>query len=118
MNSSEPKRWYDQDPALKQALECLSKASDKYQAQIALNIILVIVEHQIETRSLTRVDDLIQSIQTSNTISQQYFRRWYDVNESLRAAMQMLQDCPADVQKKVIPDICRLVEDTLNSAYE
>lgn len=41
-------RWYDQDPALKGVLKQLRHAPDRYQAQIALNIIKIIVEHQIE----------------------------------------------------------------------
>lgn len=114
MTSSEYQRWYDRDPVLSQALESLRQAPDKYQAQVALNIILIIVEHQIEARTLASVDDLMGTIEDSRSQSQNYYRRWYDVNETLRSAIQLLQDCPDDVQKQVIPSISKMVEDSLN----
>lgn len=113
MAASEYQRWYDKDPVLRQALESLRNASDKYQAQIALNIILIIVEHQIEARTLSSVDELMVTLEHCQNQSQQYFRRWYDVNETLRSAMQLLQDTPEDVQQQVIPSISRMVEECL-----
>jgi hypothetical protein len=117
MTSSNPfQRWYDREPVLRQALESLRQASDKYQAQIALNIILIVVEHQIESETLSDVEDLLQVVENSKEHSQQYFRRWYDVNETLRSAMQLLHDCPDDVQVQLIPTIHKMVEETLREA--
>jgi hypothetical protein len=113
MSPSDYQRWYDKDPILSQALETLRKAEDRYQAQIALNIILIVVEHHIEARTLATVDALVDTLEQSQEQSKQYFRRWYDLNETLRSAMQLLQDCPDDVQQKVIPSISKMVEDSL-----
>lgn len=113
MAPSEYKRWYDADPALRNALESLKQAPDKYQAQIALNIILIIVEHRIEDSTLTNVDQLVQTLVKTQATETREYRRWYDVNETLRSAMQLLRDCPDDVQQQVIPSISRMVEDCL-----
>lgn len=113
MSPEEHQRWYDRDPVLKQALDSLREASDKYQAQIALNIILIIVEHQIENNTMTHVDQLMDTLESSKAGAERYYRRWYDVNETLRSAMQLLHDCPEDVQRHVIPSICTMVEESL-----
>lgn len=109
----EYQRWYDADPALSQALASLRGAADKYQAQLALNIILIIVEHQIESETLTHVDDLIGILAKSKIDSHGRVRRWYDLNETLRSAMQLLQDCPDNVQKSVIASIGQMIDDFL-----
>lgn len=106
-------RWYDADPALSQALASLRGASDKYQAQLALNIILIIVEHQIEGETLTSVDDLIGVLSKSKQDSHGRLRRWYDLNATLRSAMQLLHDCPDNVQQTVIGSIGNMIDDFL-----
>ena len=40
-------------------------------------------------------------------------RRWYDVNETLHSAMNLLQDCPPELQQQLIPSIARMIEQTL-----
>lgn len=106
-------RWYDADPALSQALASLRNASDKYQAQLALNIILIIVEHQIEGETLTSVDDLIGVLAKSKVDEHGRLRRWYDLNATLRSAMQLLHDCPDGVQQSVIASIGNMIDDFL-----
>lgn len=125
------KRWYDQDPALARAIDQLRVAPDKYQAQIALNIIKIIIEHQIEAEMAA--DQLTSDLQETSTPFSNGFdpadikrwlnttqshhnngkRRWYDVHETLHSAMQLLHDCPDDLQPKVIPTIAVMIEDTL-----
>lgn len=100
-------RWYDKDPALHKALMQLQQASDKYQAQVALNIIKIVVEHQSSASdSEASSIDLREPKKTLN-------RRWYDVNETLQSAMQLLQDCPEDLQKTMIPTIVTMIEQSL-----
>jgi hypothetical protein len=114
-----PKRWYDKDPALSQALKDLKQASTAYQAQIALNIIKIIVEHRIESESGNPVEairDLLETTGHSDDDEQFQRRRWYDVDETLHSAMQLLHDCPPDLQKSVIPSITQMIEDTLGAS--
>ena len=107
-------RWYDQDPVLYQAIEQLRTAPDKQQAQIALNIIKIVVEHQIERETDVPVEDLNNTLQTPrNAQTMGRHRRWYDLHETLHSAMQLLQDCPDDLQKRIAPSIAVMIENTL-----
>ena len=107
------KRWIDQDPALSEALETLRKSETRYQALVALNIIKIIIEHKIEAKTFGHIEDLVSELERSRDKARLYYRRWYDVNETLSAALMLLQDCPDDIQAKVIPSICRMVEEAL-----
>lgn len=125
--SWEGKRWYDQDPALCRALNTLREASDKYQAQIALNIIKVILEHHIESQAQVEIESLnhetlaekgFNALGLPHSQEHQERRRWYDVNETLRSAMQLLRDTPDDLQQKIIPTIARMIEQTLEGSHK
>ena len=112
-SSSGGLRWIDRDPALAEAMESLRHAESRYQAQVALNIIKVIIEHKIESKAFCNIEDLVGELERSRDQARQYYRRWYDLNETLSAALMLLQDCPDDLQAKVIPSLCRMVEDVL-----
>lgn len=105
-----PQRWYDQDPALKRALEQLRSASDRYQAQVALNIIKIILEHQEEERLGVESggESWLKEVKAHPSR-----RRWYDMNETLRAAMKLMEEAPDDLQKTLVPHIVQLVEDAI-----
>ena len=105
------KRWYDKDPALSRAINQLREAPDKHQAQVALNIIKVIVEHQVEDPKEERsVDAIMKNVYQSEGPDK---RRWYDINESLHSAMQLLNDCPEELQLSVIPSVASMIEQAL-----
>lgn len=109
------KRWYDQDPVLYRAMEHLRRATDKQQAQVALNIIKIIVEHQIEEETQIPPETLTQALaQYRAQDPHGAHRRWYDLHETLSAAIHMLSDCPEDLQMKVIPSISQMIERTLD----
>lgn len=108
------KRWYDQDPVLARAISQLRLAPDKYQAQVALNIIKIIVEHHIELETDLPVEDLDSALNYRSPIDGSLHRRWYDVHETLGSAIQLLGDCPDDLQQRVIPSIAAMIEQTLS----
>lgn len=109
-------RWYDTDPALKGALEQLRAASTHHQAQIALNIIKIIVEHQMENETNLKVEDLNNALPSpSSSEDHRRHRRWYDVHEALNSAIQLLLDCPPDLQQRLIPSIIQVIENTLDA---
>jgi hypothetical protein len=108
------KRWYDNDPVLGRALGQLRLASTKHQAQVALNIIKIIVEHQIEDETAQTVDSLEEALQYRRSWDDhRQHRRWYDVHETLSSAIQLLGDCPDDLQSKLVPPIVAMIERTL-----
>lgn len=106
-------RWYDRDPALKHAIDQLRFASDDYQAQIALNIIKIIVEHQIELETCAVTENFHPAAGSQGTVCRH--RRWYDVQETLSSAMQLLADCPSDLKRKVLPSITRMIEEVISA---
>lgn len=109
-------RWYDKDPALDRALEQLRNAPDNYQAQIALNIIKIIVEHQMEAEEGPETGSLDQTMPYRRSWDDHRdHRRWYDVHETLSSAIQLLADSPADLQKRLIPSIAQMIENTIRS---
>ena len=111
------KRWYDNDPVLSRAIKQLREAPDKYQAQIALNIIKIIVEHQIETKTTLPVEELDSDFPYRRSWDEhRQCRRWYDVHEALASAIQLLGDCPDELQKRLIPTISAMIEKTLSEA--
>ncbi len=115
------RRWYDEDPALSKALEQLRHAPDKYQAQVALNIIQIIVEHQMEAQaegSVSGLEAYMAQNGVGNNETTSTGRRWYDVHEVLRSAMQFLSDCPDDLQRRLIPSIALMIEQTLQERVE
>ena len=46
--SNQHRRWYDKDPVLSQAMNTLEHSDDDTQIRIALNLIKIIIEHNIE----------------------------------------------------------------------
>ena len=118
-DSDPGKRWYDSDPILSGALKQLHRAPDKYQAQVALNIIKIIVEHQIELETKLPVEDLDSALNYRRSWDDHRdYRRWYDVHEALSSAIQLLGDCPDDLQRRIIPSIAKMIEETLESPQE
>jgi hypothetical protein len=113
-----PKRWYDRDPALAKALESLRVASSRFHAQVALNIISVIVEHRLEElqkkHSFTAEELHQHFLENAKAyVMPSYGKRWYDVNETLQSAIQLLKDTPDDIQKQIIPSIALVIEQAI-----
>lgn len=109
-------RWYDSDPVLQRALGQLRQATDKQQAQVALNIIKIVVEHQLEDQSSMAIEDLDSALPYRRSWDDhRQHRRWYDMHETLSSAIQLLGDCPEDLQVKIIPSIAQMIEKTIQS---
>jgi hypothetical protein len=118
-------RWYDADPALSRALACLKEADNRYRAQVALNIICVILEHQ-QLASLRRSHEAegpptlphLPTVEAAlaHAESLQHgvaSRRWFDADQSLRSAMLLLEAMDDAEQRTVIPAIAQHIEATL-----
>lgn len=99
------RRWYDQDPVLSKAMKTLQSSSDEIQIKIALNLIKIVIEHQIEQQENDSIEDIISSVNGQNERKE----RWYDLNETVRAAIIMLEQCPNDLQKKIAVDMAELI---------
>lgn len=109
--TNQHRRWYDKDPVLSQAVQTLEKSDDETQIRIALNLIKIIIEHNIEDEKFEAVDDIINAV--GSGLDDNRRGRWYDIDTTLRTAMNMLQNCPEDTQKVIAKEMAKMVVDEI-----
>ena len=101
------RRWYDKDPVLSQAVSTLEHSSDETQIRIALNLIKIIIEHNIEDEKFEAVEDIINAV--GSGLDDNRKGRWYDIDSTLRTAMNMLQNCPPATQHVIAKEMAKMV---------
>ncbi len=114
--SNHYRRWYDKDPVLSEAVRTLEETDDQTQIRVALNLIKIIIEHNIEDEQFEAVDDIISAV--GSGLDDNRRGRWYDIDATLRTAMNMLQNCPADTQKIIAKEMAKLVVDQIKKDDE
>ncbi len=111
--SNQHRRWYDKDPVLSEAVRTLEETDDQTQIRVALNLIKIIIEHNIEDEKFEAVDDIINAVGSGLDDSRR--GRWYDIDTTLRTAMNMLQNCPPDTQKEIAKEMAKMVVDKIKT---
>ena len=111
--SNQHRRWYDKDPVLSEAVHTLEESDDQTQIRVALNLIKIIIEHNIEDEEFEAVDDIINAV--GSGLDDNRRGRWYDIDTTLRTAMNMLQNCPADTQKVIAKEMAKMVVDKIKT---
>ena len=101
------RRWYDKDPVLSSAMKTLEESDDDTQIIIALNLIKIITEHNIEDSKYEDVSDIISQTEIDLQDSRQ--NRWYDLDGTLRTAIGMLQNCPDSTRHEIAVEMARMV---------
>jgi len=101
------RRWYDKDPVLSSAVATLEKTDDESQIKIALNLIKIIIEHNIENAEFEAVEDIISAVEESVEDSRN--GRWYDIDATIKTAMNMLQNCPETTQHVIAKEMAKMV---------
>ncbi len=109
--SNQHRRWYDKDPVLSQAVHTLEATDDETQIKIALNLIKIIIEHNIEDEKFEAVEDIINAVGLG--LDDNRKGRWYDIDSTLRTAMNMLQNCPATTQHIIAKEMAKMVVDAI-----
>ena len=61
----------------------------------------------IEDEKYEAVDDIISAV--GSGLDDNRRGRWYDIDTTLRTAMNMLQNCPADTQKVIAKEMAQMV---------
>lgn len=110
------RRWYDRDPILSKAMRTLETSDDKFQIQVALNLIKVIIEHNIESSEFKTVDDILSAVKDGRC--EKGNERWYDIDLTIKTAVQMLENCNEATQSKIARSIAELINDKLRNSYE
>ena len=101
------KRWYDKDPVLSMSMRTLSTSDEPNQIAVALNLIKVIIEHNIQDHKYENVEDIMNAVEDGRI--QRGQRRWYDIDSTVRTAIQMLEKCSPETKQKVALDMAQLV---------
>lgn len=107
------RRWYDKDPVVSQAVQTLEHSDDETQIKIALNLIKIIIEHNIEDEKYEAVEDIINAV--GSGIDENKKGRWYDLDSTLHTAMNMLQNCPAATQNIIAREMAKMVVDKIKT---
>ena len=111
--SNHQRRWYDKDLVLSQAVSTLEHSDDQTQIRIALNLIKIIIEHNIEDEKFEAVEDIINAVGAG--IEDNRKGRWYDIDTTLRTAMNMLQNCPEATQHVIAKEMAKMVVDKIKT---
>lgn len=105
--SPSSRRWYDRDPVLSSAIRTLEKTDDNAQIKISLNLIKIIIEHNIENSEFEAVEDIISAVEAG--VEETRNNRWYDIDSTLKTAMSMLQNCPESTQNVIAKEMAKMV---------
>lgn len=101
------RRWYDKDPILSKSMSTLEKSDDETQIKVALNLIKIIIEHNISDNTFTGVEDMMSAVEDGLVEKGQ--SRWYDLDTTVRTAINMLENSPVPVQKAVAKEMAKMV---------
>ena len=74
-------------------------------------LIKIIVEHNLAFSEYTDVNEIIEAVEegmdsTANS-------RWYDIDRTVRAAINMLENTPPDTQKIIAKEMAKIVIDKI-----
>lgn len=114
--SENVRRWYDKDPVLSRSMRTLEHSDDKTQIQVALNIIKIIIEHNIAYSEYSGVEEIIDAVDEG--LVNQGRSRWYDIDKTLRAAITMLENSDHEVQSEVAKQMAKMVVDKIKESPE
>lgn len=105
--SNHHRRWYDRDPILSKSMKTLEASDDETQIKVALNLIKIIVEHNIAFSEYTDVNDIIEAVEEG--MDERANSRWYDIDRTVRAAINMLQSSAPEMQKLLAKEMAKIV---------
>ena len=92
-------------------METLEKSDDESQIKIALNLINIIIEHNISNEEFSEVGDILNAVEDGKANGMG--NRWYDLNSTVRTAINMLENCPFSTQKAIAKEMAKLVVDKI-----
>lgn len=110
------RRWYDKDPILSRSMNILEQSDDTTQIQVALNIIKIIIEHNIAYSEYSGVEEIIDAVDEG--LVNQGRSRWYDIDKTLRAAITMLENSDTEIQLTAAKEMAKMVVDKIKEAPE
>ncbi len=107
------RRWYDKDPVLSKSMKILEESDDETQIKIALNLIKVIIEHNVADSNYLAVDDILTAVEDGRSEEGGQHGRWYDIDSTIKTAITMLESCPEITQKRIAKEMAKMVVDKI-----
>ena len=106
-NMTQYRRWYDNDPVLKEALELLSMATDDEKDEASK--FLLNLQNEV-------AKDVIESLYDQIKDFQERGNRWYDKDPVMLKSIELLRVAPPNVQRKAAKKLLTtLYKDSGNS---
>lgn len=113
---SEFRRWYDSDPILSRSMRILEKSDDQDQIKMSINLIKIIIEHNIESKSFASIEDIMSAV--NDGIIEKGNARWYDMDNTVRAAITMLENCSEEDRVDIAKKMAFMIVDKFNESDE
>lgn len=95
------RRWYDNDPILKEALELLRLQTDDTKSAAAEYIIKL--QEQIASDVIERIYEIVQQFAGKGN-------RWYDEDPVMLKAVELLRIAPPETQRKAALKLLTAIE--------
>ena len=116
MESQNLRRWYDKDPVLSKTMRILQTSDDEFQIKMAINLIKVIIEHNIDSDQFQSIEDIMSAVNDGRI--EKGNSRWYDIDNTVRTAMQMLENCPPPTQNAIAHQMASMIVEKFNQNEE
>ena len=95
------RRWYDNDPILKEALELLRLQTDDTKSAAAEYIIKL--QEQVASDVIERIYEIVQQFAGKGN-------RWYDSDPVMLKAVELLRVAPPETQRKAALKLLTAIE--------
>lgn len=95
------RRWYDNDPILKEALELLQLQTDDTKSAAADYIIKL--QEQVASDVIERIYEIVQQFAGKGN-------RWYDSDPVMLKAVELLRLAPPETQRKAALKLLTAIE--------
>ena len=95
------RRWYDNDPILKEALELLRLQTDDTKSAAAQYIISL--QEQVASDVIERIYEIVQQFSGKGS-------RWYDQDPVMLKAVELLRLAPPETQRKAALKLLTAIE--------
>ncbi|MBQ3642042.1 hypothetical protein II906_08990 [bacterium] len=103
------RRWYDNDPVLKEALELLSLQTDDTKSAAAEYIISL--QEQVAQDVIERIYEITQKFAGKGN-------RWYDSDPVMLKAIELLRVAPPETQRKAALKLLQSMENSKTDKTE
>ena len=97
-------------------MRTLEFSDDKTQIKVALNIIKIIIEHNLAYSEYSSVEDLIDAV--DDGLVSKGHSRWYDIDKTLHTAITLLEDSDEEVQSFVAKEMAKMGIDKIKEVPE